>query len=436
MEAAAAAAAPEEGRVATEEEEAEWAWSWGAGTDGQLGDGGFEDHHLPRPLLLPPRCRGSVSFVAGGGAHAVALTSHGEVFTWGRGTHGQLGHGNVDNIPRPKFVEFLENHKVTCVSAGWNHSGFATDSGQLFMCGDGSFGQLGTSDNHSKNLPFEVAHFTGRHVDKLACGMRHSVVLLKDITTVRSELYLFALYGCCTIIKTVGFEVVDHNSVYGFGSARRGQVGKCVSRNQKSYNVPRLIDGFPDCKIVDIYANGDHSAALDESGHLYIWGRALIGKHDNDQPQVILSSLSICQVALGWHHALVLSEGELFTIGVYRHQKCDLPVSGNALVQQPESSATSSAHDDSSSFSTFEKVPCTDGAHVAQIASGTEHSALVTDKGEVFTWGWGEHGQLGLGDTYDQVVPQKVNIGDNGPRTSSSLGVYCGSGFTIAVKLS
>lgn len=53
------------------------------------------------------------------------------------------------------------------------------------------------------------------------------------------------------------------NSIYGFGSARRGQVGKCISRNEKLYNVPRIIDGFPNCKIVNIYANGDHSAALD-----------------------------------------------------------------------------------------------------------------------------------------------------------------------------
>lgn len=47
------------------------------------------------------------------------------------------------------------------------------------MCGDGSFGQLGTGDNHSKNLPFEVAYFNSRHVEKLAFGMRHSLVLLK-----------------------------------------------------------------------------------------------------------------------------------------------------------------------------------------------------------------------------------------------------------------
>jgi hypothetical protein len=62
-------------REPEEEAPAEWAWSWGAGTDGQLGNGGFDDHHLPQPLLLPTRCRSRVSFVAGGGAHAIALTS-------------------------------------------------------------------------------------------------------------------------------------------------------------------------------------------------------------------------------------------------------------------------------------------------------------------------------------------------------------------------
>ncbi|WVZ68609.1 hypothetical protein U9M48_017530 [Paspalum notatum var. saurae] len=402
MEKLAVAAAPRGGRGAEEDDEAaEWAWSWGAGTDGQLGNGGFDDHYLPQPLLLPTRCRGRVSLVAGGGAHAIALTNDGEVFSWGRGTHGQLGHGNLENIPQPKLVKFLENHTITYVSAGWNHSGFSTDSDQLFMCGDGSFGQLGTGDNHSRNLPFEVAYFNGRHIEKLAFGMRHSLILLKD------------------------------NSVYGFGSARRGQVGKLVSRNQKSYNVPRLIDGFPNCKIVNIYANGDHSAALDESGHLYIWGRALIGEQDDDQPREALSSLCISQVALGWHHALVLS-GELYTLGVYRHQKCDLHGLGNAAGKPSNTSATSSSHDHPSSLSTLEKVPCINGERVVQIASGTEHSALVTDKGSVFTWGWGEHGQLGLGDTLDHVSPQRVDIRDKGP---GSLGVYCGSGFTVAVKL-
>lgn len=272
------------------------------------------------------------------------------------------------------------------------------------MCGDGSFGQLGTGDNQSRNLPFEVSSFTTKHVEKLAFGMRHSLVLLKD------------------------------NSIYGFGSARRGQVGKSVCKNQKLHNIPRLIDGFPNRKIVNLYANGDHSAALDESGQLYIWGRALVGEHDDEQPQAVFPSLSISQVALGWHHALLLSGGELYTIGAYRHQKRETPVLENATAHQFNPTASSSNLHESSSLSNLVKVPSVHGEQVVQIAAGTEHSALVTDKGAVFTWGWGEHGQLGLGDASDQVVPRRVNLGDKSSCSSASLGVYCGSGFTVAVN--
>uniref|UniRef100_A0A453FNW2 E3 ubiquitin-protein ligase HERC4 n=1 Tax=Aegilops tauschii subsp. strangulata TaxID=200361 RepID=A0A453FNW2_AEGTS len=218
------------------------------------------------------------------------------------------------------------------------------------MCGDGSFGQLGTGDNQSRNLPFEATSFTTKHVEKLAFGMRHSLVLLKD------------------------------NSVYGFGSARRGQVGKFASKNQKFYNTPRLIDGFPNCKIMNLYANGDHSAALDESGQLHIWGRALVGEHDDDQPRAAFPSLSISQVALGWHHALVLSGGELYAIGAYRHQKCDPTVSENAVARQLNLTTASSIHHEPSSASNLAKVPSIHGQQVTQIAAGTEHSALVTGK--------------------------------------------------------
>uniref|UniRef100_A0A453FNY8 Ultraviolet-B receptor UVR8 n=1 Tax=Aegilops tauschii subsp. strangulata TaxID=200361 RepID=A0A453FNY8_AEGTS len=176
------------------------------------------------------------------------------------------------------------------------------------------------------------------------------------------------------------------------------------------------------------------SLNVTESGQLHIWGRALVGEHDDDQPRAAFPSLSISQVALGWHHALVLSGGELYAIGAYRHQKCDPTVSENAVARQLNLTTASSIHHEPSSASNLAKVPSIHGQQVTQIAAGTEHSALVTESGALFTWGWGEHGQLGLGDTCDQVVPQRVNLGDEGSRSYASLGVYCGSGFTVAVS--
>lgn len=64
----------------TKEEDAEaeaeageiWGWSWGAGTDGQLGTGSFQDEYLPQPLRFSTPL--SISRLACGGAHSIALS--------------------------------------------------------------------------------------------------------------------------------------------------------------------------------------------------------------------------------------------------------------------------------------------------------------------------------------------------------------------------
>lgn len=50
------------------------------------------------------------------------------MFSWGRGTSGQLGHGDMANCSSPKPISFFEDYSVTQLSAGWNHSGFVSGS--------------------------------------------------------------------------------------------------------------------------------------------------------------------------------------------------------------------------------------------------------------------------------------------------------------------
>ena len=42
--------------------------------------------------------------VACGSGHSAAITANGELFTWGQGDHGRLGHGDDANQPKPKQV--------------------------------------------------------------------------------------------------------------------------------------------------------------------------------------------------------------------------------------------------------------------------------------------------------------------------------------------
>ncbi|GAY36554.1 hypothetical protein CUMW_022910 [Citrus unshiu] len=365
-----------------EEQQLVKVWSWGAGTDGQLGTGRLHDELSPQLLNLSSLS--SVSMLACGGAHVLALTSPssvsgGKVFSWGRGNSGQLGHGEMVDALYPKPVTFFDVHgyTITHISAGWNHSGFVSDSGCLFTCGDGTFGQLGHGDYRSHSSPVKVSSFVNKNVHQIACGMRHSLVLLK------------------------------------------GQLG--VSKDRiRSVSLPQVTIGLDGIEIVGISANGDRSAALSAEGHLYTWGRGFNSTSDVNCPQSLPSLLSFSQAALGWNHALVLTgDGEVLMLGGSHHGMLSDPE--RVISTRPLSVA-------------LEKVSNLDGVKVIQIAAGAEHSAVVTENRAIMTWGWGEHGQLGLGNTCDQIHPKVVNLGDEFQNRDTQLEVFCGSGFTYAIS--
>ncbi|KAK7274714.1 hypothetical protein RIF29_15811 [Crotalaria pallida] len=372
-------------------------WSWGAGTEGQLGTKRLHDEHLPQLLLHQQPSLPSISSLACGGAHVIALTSSGKVMSWGRGNSGQLGYGEiVNNALCPKTVTSLDAYVITHVSAGWSHSAFVSDTGCLFTCGDGSFGQLGHGDYSSRCTPFKVSFFASQHVAQVACGMRHSLVLLQDGSL---------------------------NQVYGFGSGKRGQLG--VSKDKiKSINLPQVMSGLEDVEIAQIAANGDHSAALSVDGHLYTWGRGFKGFEDAHSPHCLNSTLNFRKATLGWNHALALTdEGEVYMLGGNHPGVLSDLQNMNPAKQIPDLREVN-----------LEKVAGLDGIKIADIATGAEHSVVVTENGEVKTWGWGEHGQLGLGNTCDQISPVTVNCSQD-LNEAASVRVYCGSGFTFALTM-
>ena len=67
-------------------------WSFGSGWMGMLGHGGTGNEAVPRPIEALNRV--VVVQVAAGEGHSMVLTSEGDAFTWGEGGLGQLGHGN------------------------------------------------------------------------------------------------------------------------------------------------------------------------------------------------------------------------------------------------------------------------------------------------------------------------------------------------------
>uniref|UniRef100_A0A4W5M9H3 RCR-type E3 ubiquitin transferase n=1 Tax=Hucho hucho TaxID=62062 RepID=A0A4W5M9H3_9TELE len=74
--------------------------------------------------------------------HSVVLMENGDVYTFGYGQHGQLGHGDVNSRGSPTLVQALPGPSVQ-VTAGSNHTAVLLMDGQVFTFGSFSRGQLG-----------------------------------------------------------------------------------------------------------------------------------------------------------------------------------------------------------------------------------------------------------------------------------------------------
>uniref|UniRef100_A0A9J7XNT7 E3 ubiquitin-protein ligase MYCBP2 n=1 Tax=Cyprinus carpio carpio TaxID=630221 RepID=A0A9J7XNT7_CYPCA len=115
----------------------------------RLKDGSSErgDKDASKITTYPP---GAVRFdcelravqVSCGFHHSVVLMENGDVYTFGYGQHGQLGHGDVNSRGSPTLVQALPGPS-TQVTAGSNHTAVLLVDGQVFTFGSFSKGQLG-----------------------------------------------------------------------------------------------------------------------------------------------------------------------------------------------------------------------------------------------------------------------------------------------------
>jgi alpha-tubulin suppressor-like RCC1 family protein len=92
-----------------------------------------------------------------GSSHTVVWTEGGEVYTFGRGGGGALGHGGEKNAHVPRVVEALAGKKVVGASAGDRHTVVWTEGGEVYTFGNGADGKLGHGGEEGEPVP-RVVH--------------------------------------------------------------------------------------------------------------------------------------------------------------------------------------------------------------------------------------------------------------------------------------
>ena len=147
-----------------------------------------------------------------GDVHTMVLTGDtGEIFCFGGGSCGQLGFGNIAQMPLdvdscpfmpvPKKIESLQNAFVVALSCGDSHSMALSREGHVYAWGEATYGQLGLDDirdlpKNSDNKPYQpypqkVKALTNKKIVAISCGETHTLCL-----TDSGHLYSFGGNTC------------------------------------------------------------------------------------------------------------------------------------------------------------------------------------------------------------------------------------------------
>ncbi len=163
-------------------------YAFGENYYGQLGSSankGTTHPNAPELVALPGES-GPVTQVAAGRGHSLAVTSSGQLYAFGENYYGQLGNptNNGESLPNPTPTLVTlpgESGLVTQVAAGWHDSLAVTSSGQLYTFGENEFGELGDATNEGTQKPGPTPTLVtlpeGRAVTQVAAGEEHSLVV-------------------------------------------------------------------------------------------------------------------------------------------------------------------------------------------------------------------------------------------------------------------
>lgn len=258
-------------------------WGWGEGTFGQLGDGTMTSRFEPRPILS------NVTSVAAGFRSTLAVRDDGSVWFCGFNILQPPPVNPLGLPPLPIFGSLVPQKveglpPIASASAGYLHFLAIATNGTAWGWGDNSFGQLGLATNVSGYTALELTNLPP--LNAIAGGGWHTLAL------------------------------ATNGIVLSAGRNHFQQLGRSTSDDSLFAPVTGVSN------IIRIAADLYTSAALDQSGTVWIWGR-LPATSESAVPTNMLSSpepvrlpAAARDIAMQGTHLLILDvDGRVWTWG-------------------------------------------------------------------------------------------------------------------------
>lgn len=336
-------------------------YTWGSNALGSLGTGGTDDKSIPTKVMDQAK---TVLYGSESGARtSAAITEKGELYTWGENHRNALGNGTTDNRYTPGKI--LDNVKSVCL--GYYNGAAVTKDGQLYMWGANGSGQLGTGTTVDQPTPMRI----------LADENVREVGLGTDMT-----------FGYSAAVTTDG-------KLYMWGYNGHGELGNGDTYGKRE--PVRILENEKIKKVCLSQRNG-YSAAVTESGQLYLWGANFYGQLGNattayqTEPVRVLEGIKVKEIELsrgsnaGGQSAAIAEDGSLYLWGRNTYGQLGTGDTDNRTVPFR-----------------LEQL-----GKVKAVRLGEDNTAAITEGGELYMWGRNRAGKLGDGTTTDRQEPVKI----------------------------
>jgi len=322
------------------------------------------------------------------------------------------------------------------VAGGEGFTVLLTERGGLLVLGENEHGQIGRPVSRRRvagALLGGVGEAAGDAVRKLPGGTQFVAALariegaLGPPEPILAEEHPFNNEAVVMVATGEYYSmcVTDSGAVFATGDNDRGQLGLGDVIQRSSFTTLGL-DVFDGSPVMMVACGIDHTLVLTRTGLVWAFGCGANGENGHpglqslSVPTRVAALDGIVMVAAGGMHSTAVgSDGRMWTWGV----------SGSGVLGHDDTGDGAVALPRALNLQAF------GGEAVIFVAAGAQYTMAVTAPGDLWAWGSGDYGQLGLGDREDRRVPTRLTNtwGGSCVRMVSCTSCLHVAGYTMAV---